>query len=123
MSMIERAWLAGLLDGEGCFDAPHGNPRIRVKMSDFDVVLRAATLLGARTHEERVFHDRKPLLVAQITGAPAAAIMRDLLPLMGSRRSAKITNIVLAHEARTRAPRSVSVLAFGHPKPVFEVAA
>ena len=103
MHREDAAWLSGLLDGEGCFDAPRGNPRVRVKMSDLDVVLRAASIMGATTYREddpRPYVDRKPLLVAQTTGDNAVAVMRAVLPWMGSRRSAKITEIALAHAAR-----------------------
>ena len=101
MHREDAAWLAGLLDGEGCFDSPRGNPRIRVKMSDLDVVIRAADIMGASTYHETSAHDYyKPCMVAQITGDRAIAIMRSVLPWMGSRRSAKILDIVLAHEAK-----------------------
>lgn len=101
LSEIQAAWLAGLIDGEGCFDAPRGNPRIRIKMSDLDVVLRAADLMGAKTYMETPrFEDYKPCMVAQITGDRAAAVMRALLPYLGSRRSGKATEIILEHSAR-----------------------
>ncbi|WBQ03806.1 LAGLIDADG family homing endonuclease [Kribbella sp. CA-293567] len=104
MTREEAAWLSGLLDGEGCFDSPRGNPRIRVKMSDLDVILRAADLMGASTHMEAArFEHHKPLMVAQITGDRAASIMRALLPWLGSRRSGKCTEIILAHTARQSA--------------------
>ena len=103
----DAAWLAGLFDGEACFDAPNGNPRIRLKMSDLDVVLRAAGLMEARTHRETVWstamHPRKPLLVAQITGDRAVHIMREVLPWLGSRRSARVTEIILNHQAKAKA--------------------
>lgn len=114
----DAAWLAGLLDGEGCFDSPRGNPRIRVKMSDLDVVLRAADVMGATTHMEidRTHPDvisrygytpRKPLMVAQLTGERAVGIMRAVLPWLGSRRTAKVTEIVLSHIQRKRHPLRV----------------
>lgn len=102
----DAAWLAGLLDGEGCFDAPRGNPRIRVKMTDLDVVLRAADVMDGTTHME---YDHRPtvdggkrsdLMTAQVTGDKAVAIMRAVLPWLGSRRSGKVTEIITAHAAR-----------------------
>jgi hypothetical protein len=101
MSEVQAAWLAGLLDGEGCFDAPRNNPRIRVKMSDLDVVLRAADLMTAKTYMEIPWQsDYKPCMVAQITGDRAVAVMRAVLPYLGSRRSGKVTELILAHTAR-----------------------
>lgn len=111
MSTLHRedaAYLAGLLDGEGCFDAPGGNPRIRVKMTDFDVVFRAADLMGATTYVEpgNIHRWHSDLLVAQTTGDNAVRVMREILPWMGSRRSAKITEIVTAQAAKQKAKRS-----------------
>ena len=100
---VDAAWLAGLLDGEGCFDAPRGNPRVRVKMGDLDVVLRAGELMGGTLHEEP---DRRPtvdgrprttMAVAQVNGEAAIAAMLAVLPWLGSRRSAKVTEIVRAY--------------------------
>lgn len=96
---VQAAWLAGIIDGEGCLDAPRGNPRIRIKMSDLDVVLRAANLMGARTHPE-IVEGRKPLLVAQITGAPAVSVLGSVLPYLGARRSMKATELILGYEAK-----------------------
>lgn len=104
----DAAWLAGLLDGEGCFDAPRNNPRVRVKMSDLDVVLRAADLMDAKTYMDTPTNPaHKPCMVAQITGDRAASIMRAVLPWLGARRSQKATDLILAHTARqaTRATR------------------
>lgn len=97
----DAAWLAGLLDGEGCFDSPRGNARLRVKMADFDIVLRAADIMGARTYPE-IVPGRKPLLVAQITGDRAVAVMRAVLPWLSARRTTKATEIILGHGQRLR---------------------
>lgn len=97
----QAAWLAGLLDGEGCFDLTHNSPRLRVKMSDHDVVLRAADLMDARVHEEppRQPH-HKPCMVAQVHGDKAVSVMRAILPYLGHRRTAKATEIIIAHSNR-----------------------
>jgi hypothetical protein len=97
----QAAWLAGLLDGEGCFDTSRGTPRVRVKMSDHDVILHAASLMNARVHAEppRQIH-HKPCMVAQVHGDAAVAVMRSVLPYLGARRTAKATEIILAHSNR-----------------------
>lgn len=108
LDRVDAAWLAGLLDGEGCFDAPRGNPRLRVKMGDLDVVMRAADLMGTTVYTEQdhrptvTGEPRSAMHVAQITGEPALAIMRAVLPWMGARRSLKISEIAAAHAARKR---------------------
>lgn len=111
MDRADAAWLAGLIDGEGCLDAPRGNPRIRIKMSDFDVVLRAANLMDASTHYE-IVANRKPLLIAQVTGERAVNALNAVLPYLGARRTAKATSLVLAHRERlANPPRRVAGLA------------
>jgi hypothetical protein len=97
---VEAAWLSALVDGEGCLDSPRGNPRVRIKMTDHDVVLRAALLMKARTHLELV-EGRKPALVAQVTGDKAVAVMEAVLPYLGSRRTAKATEILLTRRLKT----------------------
>lgn len=101
MHREDAAWLAGLIDGEGCLDSPRGNARLRIKMTDLDVVLRAASIMGASTYGEPGFKaGYKPCLVAQLTGERAVEVMLAVLPWMGARRSAKITEIVMAHTAK-----------------------
>lgn len=89
-------WLAGLLEGEGCFtltwNAGRGYPVICVKMCDPDVVDRAGAMLGVtnvRTDPPRHQHWQRTY-VAQIGGYKAAAWMRTLSPFMGIRRQAAI---------------------------------
>jgi len=51
MSKEEIAWLAGILDAEGCFDFNQNNIkylRIRIQMKDRDVVERVQALCGGR---------------------------------------------------------------------------
>jgi hypothetical protein len=90
-------WLAGLCEGEAAFDLHRGKyPRIRVGMTDRDIVGRAATLLGARVRCSYRPAPAQATWHAEISGAQAASVMTQLLPYMGSRRSGKIAT-VLAH--------------------------
>ena len=95
MSRDDLIWLAGLLEGEGCFDLHRGRyPRIRLGMKDRDVVGRAATLLGARVRV--TFHPapKAAMWHTEISGAAALDLLTALLPHMGVRRSAKIAEII-----------------------------
>lgn len=88
-------WLAGLLEGEGTFDLHRGKyPRVRVAMTDRDVVGRAATLLGARVRLSLKPSPYKSTWHAEVSGAKAVAVMEAVLPFMGSRRSGKIAEIL-----------------------------
>lgn len=88
-------WLAGLLEGEGSFDLHRGKyPRIRVGMTDRDVVGRAATLMGSRIRLSLRPSPYKATWHAEVSGPKAEAVMVAILPFMGSRRSGKIAGIL-----------------------------
>lgn len=88
-------WLAGLLEGEGSFDLHRQRyPRIRVAMTDRDVVGRAASLMGSSIRLTLRTDGNKATYHAEISGGKASAIMLELLPYMGSRRSSKIADIL-----------------------------
>lgn len=92
-------WLAGLLEGEGSFDAHRGKyPRIRLAMTDRDVVGRAASLMDAKIRLSLHPAPAKSTWHTEISGARAEGIMREILPFMGSRRSGKIADVLgVAH--------------------------
>lgn len=95
MNRDDLIWLAGLLEGEGTFDAQRGKyPRIRVGMTDRDVVGRAATLMGTRVRLSLKASPQKPTWHAEIQGPKAADLMETLLPYMGARRSAAIAQVL-----------------------------
>jgi hypothetical protein len=90
-------WLSGLLEGEGSFDAHRGKyPRIRLAMTDRDVVGRAASLMDASIRLSLHPAPNQPTWHTEISGARAAAIMAEILPHMGSRRSGKIASVLSA---------------------------
>jgi hypothetical protein len=94
-------WLAGLLEGEGCFDLHRARyPRVRLGMTDRDVVGRAATLFGSRVRLSLKAPPASATWHTEVSGARAEEIMEAVLPFMGARRSAKIAT-VLGH-ARLR---------------------
>lgn len=101
MTRDDLIWLAGLLEGEGTFDLQRGRyPRIRLGMTDRDVVGRAATLMGTRVRLSLRKAPYKPTWHAEIQGTKAAALMERLLPHMGARRSATIAAILADYRLR-----------------------
>lgn len=107
-------WLAGLLEGEGCFGVSWGDEgaagRIRIEMvsTDLDVLERARKLTGAGhvngPYAHRVF--AKPQWRWRVSAQPDVhALVRLLRPLMLSRRRAKIDELLSAY------PEGVSVRA------------
>jgi hypothetical protein len=98
ISSNDLCWLAGLLEGEGCF-VYDDSPGIRVGMTDLDVVQRVALLLGNRRVRgpyNRSTHGslNKDVYYVECWSGPAIEIMKAILPYMGVRRSAKINEII-----------------------------
>jgi hypothetical protein len=100
----DLGWLAGLLEGEGCFSLIHENnpskstvPDVRVQMTDRDVVERAAELMGGlKVHRLRKRgNQRLDSYVASTRGKRAKEIMELVRPLMGERRGARIDELLV----------------------------
>jgi hypothetical protein len=85
-------WLAGLLEGEGCFglSGAGGSIRISLNMTDLDIVERAANLLGGQVKKRKLSPNRKQVYSTEIFSNRAAAWMMTLFPIMGDRRKDKI---------------------------------
>ena len=112
----DRAWLAGLLEGEGSFiasrDARNSYPVIKVEMCDQEVIERAAFLLDARVWVAGPRAEGwRPTYIAQIAGQHAAEWMRQLRPYMGIRRTAAIDAALSTYQPiRLIAPPLVCVV-------------
>jgi len=100
ISEVDLAWLAGLLEGEGCFSTPSpGAPcRIYIQMTDQDVMEKVGRLVNRRvgrnhppSHRDRGW---KPTYRVVINGRPARTWMLRLYPFMGARRREKIDQIL-----------------------------
>lgn len=105
MTEIELAWLAGLLEGEGCFSFRNDRnlPVVEVKMTDLDVVNRVAMLMGRTVTPIPAKQDGwLPQYRARIQGDPARDLMRALLPHMGQRRAARIEELLEKATGRGR---------------------
>lgn len=91
-------WLAGLIEGEGCFHKRRGRPTpiIQVMMTDKDVVIRAAEILGANRVRELKSKTSTGKTVYGVTvfGQRAVDWCHALHPIMGERRQQKITELL-----------------------------
>ncbi|WDS52057.1 LAGLIDADG endonuclease [Microbacterium phage Caron] len=117
-SRDDLIWLAGLLEGEGTFDAHRGRyPRVRLCMTDRDVVERAADLMGTSVRLSLRQAPSTPTWNAELSGDRAAVIMEAVLPLMGARRSQRIAEVLAAsayykgHDRKTLPGPSVTAIA------------
>lgn len=99
-------WLVGLIEGEGSFTFVNGEPRVTLEMTDHDVVARAAKIIN-RSFTARPPRGRyKVVYITSIRGAAAVDLMRRMLPRMGTRRQARIGEIVAAWFARIHMHRN-----------------
>jgi len=96
----ELAWLAGLLEGEGCFHFTR-TAYVVVSMTDQDIIERAASFMNAKWRAvKRCQPGCKRVYVTSICGNRALTLMRELLPYMGIRRTEKINEIFAKCAAR-----------------------
>lgn len=111
MTTEETAWLAGLLEGEGCFavtSKSRARPDVRVelKMTDRDVVLRAAALMGFGPSRLRMnvspYPRHKDTHVVSARAEDAVRVMLAVRPYMGARRGARIDECLAARPDLTR---------------------
>ncbi len=101
--LVDIYWLAGLLDGEGCFLSGHADqPRIALCMTDEDAVQRAAELLRPRSMSLKNEHrpNRKVQYRIDLAGRKAAGWMMTLYPILSLRRQAKIRDVLVRWRQR-----------------------
>jgi len=105
----EIIWLAGLLEGEGCFYMDKQlsrsgsgeytrTPKISVGMVDEDVIVHVARLFGTKVYAAKPYREGKRMYTATTSGVKAAWLMRAILPWMGARRSEKISEVLKAYQ-------------------------
>jgi hypothetical protein len=88
------------MEGEACFSSRSKGapPRVRIDMTDKDVIERVARLLDRSaqfSHPPRSqARGWKPTWRVQISGAPALDLMQTFYPLLGERRRATIERVL-----------------------------
>lgn len=101
-------WLAGLLEGEGCFRFHGSSPQISCLMTDRDVIERAQTMLGGSILT-RTRPPNKTSHTVCIHGRQAAGWMMTLYSMLGQRRQAKIRETLRLWKAGPRRPNGPEV--------------
>ncbi len=90
-------WLAGLLEGEGCFGIYDGRPEVQLRMTDLDVIEKASAYFPGNKIRHETYPKNptwKDSYRIRTRGKKAIDLMRLLLPYMGNRRSSKILEIL-----------------------------
>ena len=100
----DAAWLAGLLEGEGCFTVTRAGglayPVVSIHMTERSVIERVARLFDAPGKvwvEQPRRVDWRTTYATALTGKAAAGLMTRLGPLMGQRRRAAIDAALAAY--------------------------
>lgn len=94
------AWLAGLLEGEGSFGQDGASIVVEVKMTDRDVIARAALAFGGVNvyavpqSPLELERGHKPCFRARARGTRALDIMLRVYPYLGERRAARVAGLV-----------------------------
>ena len=99
-------WLAGLLEGEGCFTlSTRDCPRIQMVSTDMDVVRRVAKLFDRELCEKSrsaASWGKKKQYMTRIMGNESLEWMEILQPHMGKRRTKRIREVIRIAENRPR---------------------
>lgn len=116
ISTLEIAWLAGLLEGEGCFYIrTQTNIAIALEMTDEDIVSKVRGLIAPnRKINIRQNANRKTSYVFRFEGSLVAQWCMTLYPLMGRRRKEKIRELLAFWKANERRVRNSDVCKNGH---------
>lgn len=96
ISAKDLYWVAGILEGEGCFGF-RGTPTIALSMTDLDVVDRAHKLLTPNTRLGFIEYrdpNHKKSYHFTLCGKRAASWMMVLYSLMGERRRSRIKECI-----------------------------
>jgi hypothetical protein len=108
IEMKDLYWLAGLIEGEGCFTTSGKNkptiPVLKIRMNDRDVIERAQRILTPLTHRKNSnpvrlippYRRSQAAFITVISGRGAIGWMMTLYPLMGERRQARIRELLAA---------------------------
>ena len=106
IGLSEIAWIAGLLEGEGCFTFSKG-PNVVLSMTDKDVVERAASLMGAKVIARDPKNIKwKRIYCARVHGYQAIAWMLTIYSFMGERRKEKIIENIAKWKKTKQQPRA-----------------
>lgn len=89
-------WLAGLLEGEGCFTcSKRGTSSIQIAMTDKDVMDRVHNLIGGHYGTYQGRPNEKVHYKVQLTRkSEVSSLGARLLPLMGSRRAEALERVI-----------------------------
>ena len=110
LTETQRAWLAGLFEGEAAFSyTTTGHPRVVLQMTDLDIVKRVADLFNVKIHPRKIKkeHHKPSYQIAICKAQLVCDCLSQILPYMGERRSQKIIEILNYFQQRNIEPTIV----------------
>ena len=100
-STKDIAWVAGMLEGEGCFFVSNNrclaSATIAVMSTDYDIILRLRSVTGTTNFVQTIRRNTKYWKTCYkllISGNKAIQWMMTIYPLMGIRRQEKIAYLL-----------------------------
>jgi hypothetical protein len=99
LTIKDIAWVAGLIEGEGCFTFNKGTPRLAIDMTDKDVLDKLASFIGGTVNgpyprKKRNGEPAKDAWELAIYGKHAAGWAMTIYDMMGCRRKLAIEVLV-----------------------------
>jgi hypothetical protein len=102
MNDAEVAWLAGIMEGEACFDwartKERAYPRIRLEMKDKDIIDRVLHLIGGRCwireRPGKKENHATTYVLAITNKEDVQRVLKLIEPWLGERRKERVTEIV-----------------------------
>jgi hypothetical protein len=92
-------YVAGLLEGEGCFFVRGGSAGIHLTMTDEDVVRKVKSIISPKSSVcvgRPKYYRQSKVYTVNVTGFVAIQWMLTIYTLMGKRRKNKILEIISA---------------------------
>lgn len=113
VSILQIYWLAGLIEGEGCFSYGNHQATVRVSTTDHDTALRLQSISGlGRVASLPQRPNCKPAWLWRVTrSSEAVGLMMTIYPLLSRRRQNKIREILSQWRAVTFGPEQRSARA------------
>lgn len=127
ISVTDIAWLAGIFEGEGCFEiGKNGMVRLTIAMTDRDVIERIDELFPSNGISVRPSHtpikgsDGKPrdIYAWRVSGPDkVTAVIKAILPYLGERRTARANEVLqsIASRPERNRQRNKDRCRAGHP--------
>jgi len=98
VSKSDLMWLAGLIEGDGCFYQSKGRAKIQIEMIDKDVIERASKIMSGKIYNSKndTNQNWKKTYTTWVSNNKALTFMQTLKPYMSKRRQKKIEEILNA---------------------------